>query len=853
MIWVYHNCHSKIGRHHIVFAFLAVLSLQLTATNISAQTNANSTGNTNQSTPSPTAEPTPIPISAIATEAEVVNGRLRSIRTILDERSDIREITDQLPQMTQQVDVEESGALTILAGSPTLDEIRAVESEWQAITRRFTSWKRMLQTRIATVDKSIADLNQLSQTWRLTLSSTGAVPSSEASTENVDEAIPPEVLAKLNETIAAIDEARRQALERRSALLAVQSRVSELESRANAVDDEIKKVRGRALTNLFVRDEPPIWALQEKSISFRTLTDDAIGSLSEQRAELQTYAAGRTERFLLHGLIFILITAGLYWAGRRVQPFVAKEPKLEKAAQVFSLPIATGLILSILLSGWMYPQAPRLLTSLIGAAALVPVVLLLRRMVERPLFIILNALVVLYFIDRFRDLLVSQPLTARFVFLVEMLGAILFSIWFLKSKRLSGGVQAAHYHIFEIIRKVVPFVLAVFIFAFASNLLGFVSLANLIGNGVLGSAYLALVIYTAVQIIRGLIIFALRVRPLSGTLIVKNNRPLIRDRTVRLVRWAAVIVWVLLTLNLFSIREPIYNFLHGWLSWSATVGSVSFSIGSVVLFVVMIWIAVLISRFVRFVLEEDVYPRVDVAGGVSYAVSTMLHYSILVVGFLIAVGVLGVDFTKFALIAGAVGIGIGFGLQNVVNNFVSGLILLFERPVKVGDTVQINEHIGSLKHIGLRASILRKVDGSDVIVPNSQLISDAVINWTMSDEKRRIDIPVGVAYGTDPTLVTELLTAITDKYDTVMKDPSPKTLFLGLGDSSLDFELRFWTDQTEGWVGLRSDVLTEVYRVLDEAGIEIPFPQRDLNIRNIDDAAADKLSRPSPDTSEPPS
>jgi small-conductance mechanosensitive channel len=300
-------------------------------------------------------------------------------------------------------------------------------------------------------------------------------------------------------------------------------------------------------------------------------------------------------------------------------------------------------------------------------------------------------------------------------------------------------------------------------------------------------------------------------------------------------------MWLLIALNLFSVRQPIFVFFRDVLSWSATVGTVTFSLGSVVLFFVMIWIAVLISRFLRFVLEEDVYPRVGFGGGVSYAVSTMLHYSILVIGFVIAVGVLGVDFTKFALIAGAVGIGVGFGLQNIINNFVSGLILLIERPVKVDDAVQIGEHVGSLKQIGLRACVLRKLDGSEVIVPNSQLISEEVINWTLSDEKRRIDIPIGVAYGTDPNVIFDLLNPVAMKYNEVLKDPAPRTLFQGFGESTLDFELRVWTNITDGWQGLRSEIMTEMYAVLTAAGIEIPFPQRDVNIISIAPAAAQQV------------
>jgi potassium efflux system protein len=808
--------------------------------------NSNSSNNSNQTSASPPPEPTPIAVSSVISEAESVAVRLRAARSVLAERADTQEVLDELPRISDEIQTIEAEDLRQLSTEPSLDEIRSIDAKWRIYERRIGSWKESLVARIAALDKTINELNQLLQSWRLTQSSLQGVSTSEQQAANSANAVepedvPPDVVQRVTETLAAIEETRRLAQERRAELLSMQSRTSELEARVIAVRDEVRTATSRTLSNLFERDEPPIWSPQDESISVRSLVNESVASISRQWMELRQYAAARDERFILHGILFILIAAGLYWARSRVQPFIEKEPKLEKAAQIFSLPVATALILTIILSGWIYPQAPPLLTSLIGAAALVPVVILLRRMVERPMFIILNALVVLYFIDRFREILSAQPVTARLIFLAEMFGAIIFLFWFLKSKSLSSGVEAAHYRIFTAIRRVIPFVLAIFIFAFAANILGFVSLSYLVGNGVLGSAYLAIVIYTAVQIIRGLIIFALRVPPLSGTLVVKNRRPIIRERSVAVVKWVAIIVWVLIALNLFSVRQPVIQFFRDLFSWSATVGSITFSLGSVLLFFLMVWIAILISRFIRFVLEEDVYPRIGLGGGVSYAVSTMLHYSILVVGFLIAIGVLGVDFTKFALIAGAVGIGIGFGLQNIINNFVSGLILLVERPVKVDDTVQIGEHTGSLKQIGLRASVLRKVDGSDVIVPNSQLISEEVINWTMSDEKRRIDVPFGVAYGTDPRTVVELVTPIGGKYSEILQDPEPKTLFLGMGESSLDFELRVWTGHTEGWVGLRSNIVTDVYDVLTSAGIEIPFPQRDLNLKSIDSSVAREI------------
>src|SRR5262249_28664708 len=178
---------------------------------------------------------------------------------------------------------------------------------------------------------------------------------------------------------------------------------------------------------------------------------------------------------------------------------------------------------------------------------------------------------------------------------------------------------------------------------------------------------------------------------------------------------------------------------------------------------------------------------------------------------------------------GAFGVGIGFGLQSVVNNFVSGLILLFERPVHVGDVVEIGDRLsGEVKRIGIRASTVRTGQGAEIIVPNAQLITERVTNWTLSDRTRRIDLRVGVDYGSAPDRVMEALEAIARAHPGVLKSPAPAAYFVEFGDSAITFELRAWTSQFERWSRIQTELATAVYAGLKEAGMSIPFPQREV-------------------------
>ena len=203
--------------------------------------------------------------------------------------------------------------------------------------------------------------------------------------------------------------------------------------------------------------------------------------------------------------------------------------------------------------------------------------------------------------------------------------------------------------------------------------------------------------------------------------------------------------------------QPALSFGQAVLDAKFERGAISISPGGVLEFVLTVWAAYLLSAFIRFVLKEDVYPRIGIATGKSYAVSSLLHYFILALGFTVAIAALGVNLSKLTVLTGAFGVGIGFGLQSVVNNFVSGLILLFERPIHVGDTVEVGDLLGKVRRIGIRASTVHTRQGADIIVPNSQLISEKVTNWTLSDQLRRIDLPVGVNYSAAPKEVIKVL------------------------------------------------------------------------------------------------
>jgi potassium efflux system protein len=211
------------------------------------------------------------------------------------------------------------------------------------------------------------------------------------------------------------------------------------------------------------------------------------------------------------------------------------------------------------------------------------------------------------------------------------------------------------------------------------------------------------------------------------------------------------------------------------------------------------------------------------------------------VGFLMAILASGMDVTRFTVILGTLSVGIGFGLQNVVNNFVSGLILLYERPIRVGDVIDVGTATGTVTHIGIRSSTIKTFLGAEVVLPNSNLVSNQLTNWTLSDQTRRIEIDVGVAYGSDIEKVQEILLLVARQNVDVLSDPAPLVLFTAMGDSALSFQLRFWTARFDRYLTIAGEVRTAIVAKLDEAGISIPFPQRDLHVVSVDEPVARAL------------
>ncbi len=279
--------------------------------------------------------------------------------------------------------------------------------------------------------------------------------------------------------------------------------------------------------------------------------------------------------------------------------------------------------------------------------------------------------------------------------------------------------------------------------------------------------------------------------------------------------------------------EPISVYLGEMMAEPYNIGKISFTFGEVFTFIFILLVAFLITSFISVVFDESNFSNkatFKFPKGVPAAISLVIRYLIIAFGIILALSSLGIDLSQFNLMAGALGLGIGFGLQTIVSNFISGLILVFERPILIGDSVEVNNLLGRVSRIGVRSSSITTFDGAEVVVPNNNLIANDLINWTLSSNIKRVEIHIGATYDADPNIVLKILADAAIEGPHVLKNPAPEALFNDFGESSLNFILRFWV-YYENALQAKSAVSIIVYNNFKAAGIVIPFPQRDIYIK----------------------
>jgi small-conductance mechanosensitive channel len=609
-----------------------------------------------------------------------------------------------------------------------------------------------------------------------------------------------------------------------------------LTEHVDRIDKELEFKKG----DVFVRDQPLIYLIEYSDSTNWRFKEPVLFFYNTEVVELGKYVDDYFLYFVFQIFFIIVLIIGFRMVKKHLlKTDISKNTIYQQMLrQIFSRNISAALILGIFASVWIFPNRPELFKDINILIVSFPLLIIASTLIEKKFFKYLYLFALIIYLRFIYTLFPADNLYSTFtMILVALIES--FVLWKL----------ALYFYKNSLSNKVIN---NLFVILLIINLGFSISglLAVLIGATILSEMALqvpvsifigGILVFITAIILNGLIDVGTDSKAFRKLNFVKLYGDDLRNKAIAVVNFVAITYWFSLMLSTVNARSLVLDGIINFFTFEIPLGSTFFTIWDVVVFFLVIWLSIIISRMIRILLEEDILNKVKLGKGVPHTIAMMVRYSIITLGVIIAVTAAGIPVDNLTVLIGAFGVGIGFGLQNIFNNLVSGFILLFERPIQIGDTIEIGQVqlTGVVKSIGVRASNVRTFDGAEVIVPNGLLVSNEVVNWTLSDRRRRIEIITGVAYGSDTYKVKELLLKVLADHPRVLGNPKPSVLFVALGDSSLDFRMLFWTADSSNWIDVRSDVMFGIYDVLNEEGVTIPFPQMDVHLSSAHNKKGD--------------
>ncbi|MDO5056119.1 MAG: mechanosensitive ion channel [Lautropia sp.] len=786
-------------------------------------------------TEAPPAAPAPIPAANVVARAESEENTLNILQT-------------KLQQLTQQGSMKlRLQRLNREAGETRVRSQLAMESDSQRRMRDIEPAWGQLHTEITQIDKQLTQsaeglqehfdrLNQMQKTWEDTLAA-----------DEIGQA-PAVVKERIQAVLTLIQETRKIANRSRSAIFDLQAQSAKLQALVNTEQAQLRNTLTASIDSLFMPDSPAFFGPSQEAKNADAQATTGLTRLRNDGETILAYLKNRPTRSGTLAAFFILLYGLLSWLRPRIEQKISRQPALRSVRWLLDAPLAVSVLATATLAVILLPYPPSSLSLLLVMLALLPTVLLLRKVVEPYLATYLHWLLALYAFNQVPDVFRFNPSWERVFFQVQLLVTIglLLHLQRNRNKALEAALQQAAEEDATISSEALPpeaeipaapsepekqsltltgrAIMAVMtgcIAALVSNVLGFTRLAHFISEATLNSLFYGMILFAGALVLLSLLRLAFNLRPLNQLKMLGEDGTIIETRIRKGVYWGAILIWLGLTLNQTMLLSPLIDWVRSVLSAQLRIGQVALSLADIFSFLLIIWGAIKVSQLLRYVLDREVFTRISLPPGIPYALNSVLNYVVLIGGLLLAIASTGISLDRFTIFASALGVGVGFGLQSIVNNFVSGLIVLFERPIKVGDSVDMAGQSGRVKRIGIRASILRTGAGADVIVPNSQLISNQVVNWTLSDLQRRIEITINVGYDADPKQVIQLLVDVAREQADILATPAPHALFTDFGSDAMQFKLYAWTARGDRLGGIRSEMCIALHSRLKENDIRI--------------------------------
>lgn len=758
------------------------------------------------------AEPTAFGVTEVIPRSERALSRLRQIREKLDADNSVGIVEAGLPGFERQLKDWWTAENQAMQKGGSVQRATDLLWEWGLREAQLNAWRTLLADSSREWVAEEQTLDRLSANWQATAASLNA-------------ATPPAVREKITEVLRESEETRRLFRSKIARLVAVQSSLAARHAQLVEIRAQIDGIQKSYGLGLMSVDSPPIWAVTAGAHAGRELVtqardaalmlaDDANRFLDQARAHAAAH------------LILLAALAGHFLLLRRasrkggaVQPTAAEQRVMDRS-------FSSAILVALCLTPLIYVDTGPKLLRLAILPALVPLVILAPAVVSvryRPGF---HIFLVVYLIDFLRNYLPPQSLLARLLLLsVAVLGSLAVALLLRNMHRAAKGTDASG----GLLGPLLLVGLACFVGSGIANLAGNLSVAEYLVSPLLRAVFLGISFRLGAIVVGTFTVMSLRTKVAHLSYIIRQRGDAAAHQLRRIINLGAVLLWIYSTLFNFGLLGGLQNALEQFMKLEWQVGAAVISVRDIVTFFLVLVGAYVISRVLRIILSEEVFPRIQMPRGVPDALELLTRYGILLFGFLLALTSAGVNLSQVTLALSALGVGIGFGLQHLVNNFVSGLILVFEHPIQVGDYVEVGPHYGRVHRIGFRASMVLTRDGAEVIIPNGELIGSKVINWSLSHETRRLNIPVPVPPGVDVAATIELLERAASACPQVLADPPPHTTLEPVVDGYLKLILHCWA-RVEDYHTACDQVTRKANEALRTAGIAPPVPQADVHL-----------------------
>jgi len=758
----------------------------------------------------PVKTPKPIAITEIIPSSDLALIRLRNFRNALESDTSVNAVASAVPAFTEQSDEWWETEGTAIQKLHSVQRINDLTWQLHLYDAQIATWSGLLTSSSKRWSAEREALLRLTADWKATQSA-------------LDKTAPDAVATKVREVLREGESVQNLFERKIGQLVAVQDKLADRLIKLDEIRLEIETARELSVANLLELSAPPMW----KAFSGNPQAPSAAQQVREAANKLYRDAASFYELYgnrLLFHLALTAILLVLFFRLRRITRIPGELSPTDTERFVLDRCFTSAVLVALLSVPLLYSDASPQMMRILLLPAVIPMLLLLPAVFSTQLRYAYYVLLAVYFLELWRYYLPPQFGAVRILLMGEALLCIGLAYLTYKAKVTGPAAESSRK---SLIRSVLRTGLGVFILAIVANLIGAFTLAEFLISPVVRTLYMGVAIHMFTFVMTTFAIVALHSQFVRWSRTVQQRRAVVAGQIRKLARITTACLWIVVGIFNIGALGVVQHALGVIFGAQWKLGAAEISVQDIIIFGLVFGTAYILSRMLRFILAQEIFPRFHMPRGVPDALELLARYGVLLFGFLLALISAGVNLSQLTLALSALGVGIGFGLQNIVNNFVCGLILVFEHPIQVGDFVEVGPHFGKVQRIGFRSSSLDTLDGGNVIIPNSELIGTRVMNWSLSDQLRRVTLRLPVPAATDPKRIIDMLQSSARNLTDVVSFPAPSAALEDLGDGTMKFILRCWT-QTEKYESVGFKLTLAINSAFQQAGIQIPNAQSDV-------------------------